>query len=114
MTKDPRVYLEHILQSIELIESYVQGHTLEEFLESVALQDQVIRRIEIIGEAARNLPEELTAKYPDVPWQRIVAMRNILIHVYFGVDLELAWQAATHEVRTLKQSIQKIKQDLAR
>lgn len=113
MTKDPRVYLDHILQSIELIESYVQGRTLEEFLESVPLQDQVLRRIEIIGEATRNLPGDLTAKYPDVPWRRIVAMRNILIHVYFGVDLELAWRVATHEVGALKESIARIKQDLA-
>jgi len=112
VTKDPRVYFDHILQSIELIESYVQGRTLEEFLESVPLQDQVLRRIEIIGEAARNLPGDLTAKYPDVPWQRIVAMRNILIHVYFGVDLELAWRVATHEVKTLKQNITRIRQDL--
>ena len=112
MKKDPLVFLDHILECIGIVEGYIQDRSLDEFLKSVAFQDQVLRRLEIIGEASRNLPPELKARYPEVPWQRITAMRNILIHDYFGVDLGLAWRVVTADLGVLKRSIMRIRQDI--
>jgi len=67
--KDPQVFVDHILECIGLIEDYLRGKTLEDFLGSVQLQDAVIRRVEIIGEAAKNLPQDFKEKHPDIPWK---------------------------------------------
>ena len=78
MKKDPKIFLEHILQCIELIEEYVEGITKKQFLESVQLQDSIIRRIEIMGEAVKNIPKQVKDRYPDIAWKEIGGMRDIL------------------------------------
>ncbi len=89
MKKDPDIFLGHILESIELIESYSEGVTEAEFIGTVALQDRIIRRIEIIGEAVKNLPMDLRNEHPEIPWRDIAGLRDIVVHQYFGLDLEL-------------------------
>jgi uncharacterized protein with HEPN domain len=103
MKHDPKVFLDHILESIELIEKYTRNVTVEEFTESVDVQDKVIRRLEIIGEAVKNLPADIKKQHKDVPWKRIAGMRDKLIHEYFGVDLKLTWQVVEKELSPLKQ-----------
>jgi len=76
------------------------------------LQDSVIRRIEIIGEAVRNIPWEIKQKYPDIPWKDIVGMRDILIHQYFGVDLKLTWKTVKNDIPKLKFDMLRLKKDL--
>lgn len=112
MKKDPKIFLEHILQCIELIEEYVEGITKKQFLESVQLQDSIIRRIEIMGEAVKNIPKQVKDRYPDIAWKEIAGMRDILIHEYFGVDLGLTWKVATKDIHQLKNRMLKVKKDL--
>lgn len=113
MTKDLYIYLEHILESINLIDDYTKGKTQANFLNTPQLQDAVIRRIEIIGEAVKNIPEEFKKKYPDIPWRAISGMRDVLIHEYFGIDLKLTWRVVEFKIPELKTNILAIRKELA-
>ncbi len=108
MKKDPLVYINHILESISAIEQYCSDISREEFLKNTQIQDAVCRRLEIIGEAANKLDTEFTDKYPDIPWFKIVAMRNILIHEYFVVDMERVYNTVQKDLSTLKQELSSI------
>lgn len=102
--KDGQVFLAHIRDAIARIESYTQGGR-EAFLGDTKTQDAVIRNLEVIGEAVKNLSAGLRAKHPEVPWTRIAGMRDVLIHGYFGVRLETVWNAVEHRLPELKRYV---------
>jgi uncharacterized protein with HEPN domain len=87
MTKDPVTYLKHILESIDRIEETTGVVAEEKFASDYQIHDIVIRELEVIGEACRNLAKEFQNTHPEIPWTQIIASRNLLIHEYWGVDL---------------------------
>ncbi len=99
MKKEKRnslLYIQDILQSMLLIEEYVQGYDYLKFVTDRKTVDAVIRNFEIIGEAAKNIPSELKEKYPDVPWEEMYRLRNRISHEYFGIDYENIWDIAVN------------------
>jgi uncharacterized protein with HEPN domain len=108
VSKDASVFLEHILESITIIQEYTAGFEEEQFLATRWVQDAVIRRLEIIGEAVKNLPGELRAAHPRVPWRDLAGLRDVLIHRYFGVDLELTWRLVQQELPPFERQVREI------
>jgi uncharacterized protein with HEPN domain len=105
--RDDKVYLEHILESIDYIASFVTVGKAE-FFNSRLIQDAVIRNLEIIGEAVKNLSSTIRAQHQDIPWREMAGLRDILIHEYFGVDLHTVWGVVEKELPRLKPAIQAI------
>ena len=110
--KDVKTFLLHILECIEAIEEYTQDMNREAFMEDRKTQDAVLRKLEIIGEAVKNIPHGFREKYPEIPWKQIAGTRDVLIHEYFGVDLELVWEIVERDLPELKEKIRKILKDL--
>jgi uncharacterized protein with HEPN domain len=93
-----RAYLLDIVVSARLALSYVEGLDAEEFLDDRQIQDSVVRRLEIIGEAAGRLSDEVRAELPEIPWRSVIGMRNIMIHNYDDVDFAIVWSTVQSEL----------------
>lgn len=105
MSRHERLRLLDILDAIDRIGSYIEGMSYESFLADRKTQDAVTRNIEIIGEAARALSEEFTDQRAGIPWSEIVAMRNVIVHQYFGILPKVVWDVITNELPTLRSQI---------
>lgn len=101
-------FVEHALDAIKKIESYLDGVDFETYCANDMLFDAVVREIEIIGEASNNISVEFQKKHPDIPWHKVISMRNTLIHEYFGVDKELVWNTCLENLPELKNIFSKI------
>ncbi len=97
-----RLYLNDIVEAADHIAQFIAGVDFETFKKSEMLRSAVVQKLGIVGEAAAHIPEELTARYPEVPWPQIVAFRNILVHAYFGIDWDVVWRAATNRCPVLR------------
>jgi uncharacterized protein with HEPN domain len=102
------LYLTDILEAIRKIETFVVGVTFEAFSQDAKTIDAVVHNIEVIGEAARHIPEQLRLAYPAVPWKQVVGSRDKMIHEYFGIDLEVIWQTINDDLPVLKQEVKAI------
>ena len=95
------VYLADIIDSIERIQQYVDGVTQEEFAANLEKQDAVVRRLEIIGEAVKQISITTRTNHPAVPWRHMAGMRDMLIHQYFGISDQIVWETVTEELPPL-------------
>lgn len=101
-------FLQDIREALDRSIGYIAGMTYESFISDTKTQDAVIRNLEILGEATKNLSEELRAKYPNVPWRNMAGARDRLIHHYFGTNLDIVWQIVTHELPQVASQIETI------
>lgn len=113
MSRDPRLYLDEILESIAQIETYTTGLTADQYQEDRLVQDAVVRRLEIIGEAVKHLPSEIKDRNPDIPWRQIAGTRDVLIHDYFEVDIDLTWAVVQTSLSSLKARVAAILHELS-
>ncbi len=107
MKRDPEVYLHDILDSVMQCQTYVKAVNKRAFMEDLQKQDAVVRRLEIIGEAATRVPVSVRTKISGVEWRKIVALRNVLIHEYSGVDMTQVWIVAKKLLEPLRKEIEK-------
>jgi uncharacterized protein with HEPN domain len=108
MSRSPIEYLRHMLEEINYIETVISSTDKVGFLSDQTLKRSFVRSIEIIGEAARKIPDDFRIKHSIVDWKRISGMRDKLIHDYFGVDYTIVWDVAINKLPELKQKIEQI------
>ena len=108
MKKDDTVYLRHILDAIELIEEYTKEMSENEFLSNSMAHDAVVRQIEIIGEAARNISDNFRVLHPNLPWGKMVGIRNKIIHEYFNVNFAIVWDTVQEDLPVLQETIKSV------
>lgn len=100
--------IEDILNSIDTIQGYTEGMTLEEFVADRKTVDAVIRQFAIIGEAACHVPEDICLAHPEIPWKEMRAMRNYIVHVYFGVKDQIIWETVQKDIPSLPPLLRKL------
>ncbi len=108
MPRDYRVFLEDVLEAIGKIRVYTQGLSLQAFTADSKTFDAVIRNLEIIGEAVKQIPDDVRSQSPEVEWKRIGRLRDLLIHQYFGVDAEIIWDIIQNKLNALEQATQRL------
>ncbi len=108
MTRDYRDYLQDLLDSIDESAAFTQGLTFETFSTDKKTVNAVVRSLEVLGEAAKRIPESIQRKSPMTPWKRMAGMRDKLIHEYFGVDLSIVWTVVQEELPPLRAEIERL------
>ncbi len=108
MKRDIGLFIDDILESIQNIKDFTENINKEKFLKDKLRQSAVCRELEIIGEAVKNIPEEIRKKYPRLPWKEIAGFRDVLSHSYFGVSIEKIWNVVENDLTELEKQIRKV------
>ena len=108
MKKNDTVFLQHILEAINQIEVYTSNVSYEQFLQERLLQDGVVRQLEIIGEASRNLSTDFRDQHPEISWRQIIGLRNRVVHAYFELNLTIIWEVVENDLPVLKQGLEQL------
>lgn len=106
--RDYELYLDDILEAIKRIERYARGRTLGRLKKDTLVLDGIVRNLEIIGEAAKNIPNHIREKYPEIEWKKIAGLRDVLAHEYFGIDLEVVWDIVKSKLPVFKNQVNRI------
>ncbi len=111
MPRDYKIFLEEILEAIDNVSDFVGPMTRQGFNADKKTIHAVVRNLEVVGEAVKGVPAEVRERYPQVPWQRIAGLRDILIHHYFEIDLDIVWDVVQNKLPELKAQIEAIRKD---
>ena len=114
MPRECKAYLKDILEAIRKIEKYTEGQSFNDFREDELKQDGVVRNLEIIGEAVKNIPDEIKNKKSEVEWKKVAGLRDILIHAYFGIDVDIVLDIVKNKTPELKEKILEILSEIER
>ena len=112
MKRDIKLFIEDILDSINNIEEFSKNLNKEKFSKDKLRQSAIIRQLEIIGEAVKNIPNSFREKHPNIVWKDIAGFRDVLSHAYFGVSMERVWNIIEIDLPKLKEEISKMKLDM--
>ncbi|MEK6903517.1 MAG: DUF86 domain-containing protein [Nanoarchaeota archaeon] len=112
-SKEDVIFIEHIFESITALEEFSKDLNKERLMSDRLRQSAMIREIEVIGEAMKNISEKLKNKYTEIAWKKIIGTRDKMIHHYFGVDLHIVWNIVKKDIPILKKQMKKIKKDFA-
>ncbi len=105
MSRDTRLFLDDIVESCDKIGRYTLGLSFEQFRGSDLIVDAVTRNLELIGEASKAVPDEIRSRYSDVPWRKMTGLRDIVVHGYFRVEVQLLWDVAQRDVPVVRQKV---------
>jgi uncharacterized protein with HEPN domain len=108
MSRDPRLYLDDMLEAIFQIQEYTAGLDYSRFMKDKRTQDAVVRNLEIIGEAAGRLPDGVKNASAEIEWRKIIALRNILVHEYFGISIPVVWDIVQNKLGSLEQACREL------
>lgn len=108
MSREPRLFLEDILESCAKILRYTEGMDFARFTADEKTRDAVVRNLTVIGEAVKNLPADIRQRYPEVEWRKIAGLRDIVVHEYFGVDADILWDIVKNRIPALLEKIENI------
>ncbi|MDO9580826.1 MAG: DUF86 domain-containing protein [Bacteroidales bacterium] len=110
--RSDKLYLEDLLTAMKRIAEYIEGHNLDQFKKDYKTVDAVVRNFEIIGEASKNISDNLKFQYPKIPWQEMYYLRNRVMHEYFGIDYDIIWDVSKNYLPENTKQINKILKSL--
>ncbi len=112
MQRELKTYVEDILTAVQKIEKYTASMIKEDLIKNELVQDAVVRNLEVIGEAVKKIPEDIRNQYDYIPWRKIAGLRDILIHEYFGINMNIVWDVIENKLKPLKTTAEEINSTL--